>query len=112
MKKAAAVQSIRNWKLLSDLKETASSVYIKDEEVLADFSAFSRQNLYAKEKEHPAYERLINRISFKIHRKPLRHKTRFSSLHRVDESQKSIPQQSHQDQSKLVDLLTYFLSIL
>ena len=111
MEKAAAVQSIRNWKLLSDLKQTASSVIIKDEEVLADFSVFSNQNLHAKEQELPAYERLINRISFNNLRKPLRHKTRFLSFHKVDESQKPILQVTHQDQSKFIDLLTYFLSI-
>lgn len=112
MEKAAAVQSIRNWKLLSDLKQTASSVIIKDEEVLADFSVFSNQNLHSEEQELPAYERLINRISFKNLRKPLRHKTRFLSLHKLDESQKPIPQVSHQDRIRFKEFLRYFLSTL
>ena len=111
MERAAVSQSVRNWKFLSDLKEKASSVYIKGEEVLADLSIFSRQNMYAKEKELPAYERLINRISFKNQRKPLRLKTRFSSLQKIDDSEKTVQQNSRQDQSKLRDLIIYFLSI-
>ena len=80
MEEAAVSQSIRNWKLLSDLKETASSVHIKGEEAGGDFSIFSRQNLYAKGAEIPAYERLINRISFNKPGKPKHLQTRFSSL--------------------------------
>lgn len=64
MEEAAVSQSIRNWKLLSDIKETAISVQVKGEEAGADFSVFSRQNLYARSQNLPAYERLINRISF------------------------------------------------
>ena len=80
MEEAAVSQSIRNWKLLSDLKETASSVHIKGEEAGGDFSVFSRQNLYGRHQELPAYERLINRISFNKPRRPLHLQTRFSSL--------------------------------
>ena len=80
MEEAVVSQSIRNWKLLSDLKETATSVHIKGEEAGGDFSVFSRQNLYARNQQLPAYERLINRISFNKPGKSLHLQTRFSSL--------------------------------
>ncbi len=80
MEEAAVSQSIRNWKLLSDLKETASSVRIKGEEAGGDFSIFSRQNLYAEGEALPAYERLINRISFNKPGKPMHFQTRLSPL--------------------------------
>jgi len=88
LEEAAVSQSIRNWKLLSDLKETASSIRIQGEEAGRDFSIFSRQNLYAKGQGLPAYERLINRISFNKAIKPLRLQSRFVSLIRLGYTQK------------------------
>ena len=89
MEEAAVAQTIRNWKLLSDLKETASSVHIKGEEAGRDFSIFSRQNLYTRGKGLPAYERLINRISFNNLNEPLHLQTHFLSLVKFGYSQKS-----------------------
>ena len=105
MEEAAVSQSIRNWKLLSDLKETASSVHIKGEEAGGDFSIFSRQNLYAKGEGLPAYERLINRISFNKPGKPLHLQTHFSSLIRLGYLQNRTESLNLRNQTKWFRLL-------
>ena len=109
MEEAAVSQSIRNWKLLSDLKETASSVHIQGEEAGRDFSIFSRQNLYSKGLGLPAYERLINRISFKSTIKPLRLHSRFVSLVRLGYTQKIKTFSDSRDRAKFFRLVSLLL---
>jgi hypothetical protein len=97
LEKAAVSQSIRNWKLLSDLKETATSVHIKGEEAGKDFSVFSRQNMITEDHGLPSYERLINRISFKKLKQPPRVQSHSTSLLRFSNFQKSTHSLHHRN---------------
>jgi len=109
VEEAAVSQTVRNWKLLSDLKQTASSVHLKGEEARADFSLFSRQNLYAENQQLPAYERLINRVTFTKSQKPLHLQTRFFSFFNAQNFKASSYGRKSKSQSKLFGLLGILL---
>ncbi|MEA4811996.1 MAG: hypothetical protein VB108_05460 [Anaerolineaceae bacterium] len=64
MNQAQISQSVRNWKLLSLLKENAETVQLKGEELSKDLSVFSRKTLHAGENELPIYANLVRGIRF------------------------------------------------
>ena len=80
MDQAAASQTVRNWKLLSRLKDSAESIQIRGEEAGVDFSLFSKKTLGTSTDQPPVYERMINRIRINPAARHLRKSPSFLSL--------------------------------